>query len=68
MSKKYKVYFKAYSIFHGKTMVIRYQTTVQAINELNARDKAIEKFYKSHYSNLPFEVVDIQEADTHEGN
>ena len=68
MSKKYKVHFKVYSIFQGKTMAIRYQTTVQAINELNARDKAIEKFNKSHYSNLPFEVVDIQEADTHERN
>ena len=31
------------------------------------RDKAIENYNKSHYSNLPFEVVDIQEADTHEG-
>ena len=67
MINKYKVYFKAYSIFHGKTMSIRYQTTVQAINELSARDKAIENYNKSHYSNLPFEVVDIQEADTHEG-
>lgn len=63
MSKKYNVYFKAYSIFHGKTMAIRYQTTVQAIDELSARDKAIEKFNKSNYRYLPFEVVDIQEAE-----
>ena len=63
MSKKYKVYFKAYSIFRGKTMTIRYKTTVRAVNELSARDKAIENYNKSHYSNLPFEVVDIQEAD-----